>query len=43
MLFEDKRNEEYTVKKYKRAFNRSDDKRRVKADVITTLARGYLA
>ena len=43
MLFENKKNEVYTVKKYKRAFNGSDDKRQVKADVITTLAREYLA
>ena len=43
MLFENKKHELYTVNKHKIALNRDDDKRLVKADGITTLARGYLA
>ena len=31
------------VNKHKIAFNRDDDKTRVQADGITTIARGYLA
>ena len=42
-LFENKRHEVYTVNKHKIALNRDDDKRLVQADVITTLARGYVA
>ena len=41
MLFENKKQEVYTVNKYKIALNRDDDKRLVQADGITTLARGY--
>ena len=43
MLFENKKHEVYTVNKYKIALNRGNDKRIVQADVITTLARGYVA
>ena len=32
----------YTVNKHKIALNRDDDKRLVQADIITTLARGYV-
>ena len=42
-VFENKRHEVYTVNKHKIALNRDDDKRLVQADVITTLARGYVA
>ena len=42
MLFENKKHEVYTVNKHKIALNRDDDKRLVKEDGITTLARGYL-
>ena len=41
-LFENKRHEVYTVNKHKIALNRDDDKRLVQADIITTLARGYV-
>ena len=40
MLFENKKHEIYTVNKTKIALNRDDDKRLVKQDGITTLARG---
>ena len=40
MLFENKKHEIYTVNKTKIAINRDDDKRLVKQDGITTLARG---
>ena len=43
MLFENKKYEIYTVNKHKIALNRDDDKRIVKGDGITTLARGYVA
>ena len=43
MLFENKKQEVYTVNKYKIALNRDDDKRLVQADGITTLARRYIA
>ena len=42
-LFENKRHEVYTANKHKIALHRDDDKRLVRADVITTLARGYVA
>ena len=41
-MFENKRHEVYTVNKHKIALNRDDDKRLVQADIITTLARGYV-
>ena len=40
MFFENKKHEIYTVSKTKIALNRDDDKRLVKQDGITTLARG---
>ena len=43
MLFENKKNEVYTVNKHKIALNREDDKRLVQADGITTLAWGHVA
>ena len=43
MLFENKKHEVFTVKKYKIALNRDADKRLVQADGITTLARGHVA
>ena len=43
ILFENNKNEVYTVNKHKIAFNRDNDKRIVQADGITTLARGYVA
>ena len=43
MLFENKKDEVYTVNKHKIALNRDDDKRVVQADGITILARGYVA
>ena len=43
MLFENKKREVFTVKKYKIALNRDADKRLVQADGITTLARGHVA
>ena len=43
MLFENKKDEVYTVYKHKIALNRDDDKRLVQADGITTLARGRAA
>ena len=43
MLFENKKQEVYKVNKYQRAIEREDNKRRVEADGITTLASGYLA
>ena len=33
----------YTLNKHKIALNKDNDKKRVQADGITTLARGYLA
>ena len=41
MLFENKKHEIYTVNKTKIALNRDDDKRLVKQEGITTLARGH--
>ena len=41
VLFEHKKHELYTVNKHKIALNRHDDKRIVRTDGITTLARGY--
>ena len=43
MLFENEKQEIYTIIKHKVALNRDDDKRIVQADGITTLARGYTA
>ena len=43
MLSENKKHEVYTVNKYKIALDRDDNKRIVRADGITTLARGYVA
>ena len=43
MLFENKKHEVFTVKKYKITLNRDADKRLVQADGITTLARGHVA
>ena len=43
MLFENKKHEVFTVKKYKIALNRDADKRLVQADGIITLARGHVA
>ena len=43
MLFENKKHEVYTVNKHKIALNKSDDKRIVQVDGITTLARGHVA
>ena len=43
ILFENKKNEVYTINKRKIALNRDDDKRLVQADGKTTLARGYAA
>ena len=43
MLFENKKHEVYTVNKHKIALNRDNDKRLMKVDGITTVARGYLA
>ena len=40
MFFENKKHEIYTVNRRKIALNRDDDKRLVKQDGITTLARG---
>ena len=42
MLSENKKHEVYTVNKHKIALNRDDDKRVVQADLLTTLARGYM-
>ena len=42
MLFENKKHKVYTVSKHKIALNRDDDKRLLRADGTTTLARGYL-
>ena len=42
MLFENKKHEVYTVNKHQIALNRDDDKRVVQADLLTTLARGYM-
>ena len=43
MMFENKKQEVYKVNKHQRAIEREDDKRRVEADSITTVASGYLA
>ena len=43
MLFENKKQEVYTVNNYKIALNGDDDKRLLQVDDITTLARRYLA
>ena len=43
MLFENKKQEVYTVNKHKIALNRDDNKRLLQVDDITTLARRYLA
>ena len=43
MLFENKKQNVYTVSKHKIALSRDDDKRIVQADVTTTLARGHVA
>ena len=43
ILFENKKNEVYTVNKNKIALNRDDDKRLVQADGMATLAREYVA
>ena len=43
MLFENKKHEVYIVNKHKIALNRDYDKRVLQANVITTLARGYVA
>ena len=40
MLFEHRKHEVYTVNKCKIALNRDDDKRIIRKDNITTLARG---
>ena len=41
MLFENKKNVEYTINKHKVTLNRDNDKKRVQAVGITLLARGY--
>ena len=43
ILFENKKNEVYTVNKNKIALNRDDDKRPVQADGMATLTREYVA
>ena len=43
MLFENKKQEVYTVNNHKIALNRDDNKRLLQVDDITTLARRYLA
>ena len=43
MLFENKKQEVYTVNSYKIALNRDDNNRLLQVDDITTLARRYLA
>ena len=42
-MFENKKHEVYTVSKHKIALNREDYTSCLRADSITTLARGYLA
>ena len=42
-MFENKKHEVYTVSKHKIALNREDYTSCLRADGITTLARGYLA
>ena len=42
-MFENKKHEVYTVNKYKIALDRDDNKRIVRVNGITTLARGYVA
>ena len=41
MLFGNRKHKVYTVNKHKIALNRDNDKRRVQADGIATLVRGY--
>ena len=41
MLFEHRKHQVYTVSKCKIDLNRDDDKRVIREDDITTLARGY--
>ena len=41
MLFKQRKHEVYTVNKCKIALNRDDDKRVIREDRLTTLARGY--
>ena len=43
MLFENKTHKVYTIKRYKIALNRDNDKRIVQTNGITTSARGYVA
>ena len=43
VLFENNKHEMYTVNKHEIALVKDDDRRRVKVDGNTTLARGYLA
>ena len=43
MLFENKKQEVYTVNSHKIALNRDDNNRLLQVDDITTLARRYLA
>ena len=43
MLFENKKQEVYTVNNHKIALNGDDNKRLLQVDDITTLARRYLA
>ena len=43
MLLENKKPELYTINKRKIAFSRDNNKKRVEADGVTMLARGYLA
>ena len=42
MLFKNKERMVYTIKKHTIALSRNDDKKRVQADCIAMLARGYL-
>ena len=41
-MLENKKNEVYTVNKYKISLNRDDDKKIVQADGITTLANRHV-